>query len=279
MIRRLRPLLGTFVEIVIADTGNLTEVQTQQAINAAFSGIEKIQQQLSFHNPDSDLTRLNCANGNRITFNTPGIYCLKLARALMQISNAFNCTLGKAIVDQHVLPAPVITTSTIESIGTWEDIEIHQHQVRLRRPLWITLDGIAKGFAIDQGVKILRQCGVPAAWINAGGDIRVYGSVIMPVSIRDHRGTDHAMGGLQNAAIATSTSHCSADCPGLLLNPDAVTQGTKKPAPGLIPSGTWTVIARSAWRADALTKVAANTPVEVRQETIRKLGGNWIALD
>ncbi len=279
MIKRLRPLLGTFVEIVIADTGGLPEFQTQRAINAAFSSIEKIQQQLSFHNSDSDLTRLNCANGKRVTFNSPGIYCLKLARALMRINNAFNCTLGKAIVDRHALPVPTSATSIIENIGTWEDIEINQNHVRLRRPLWITLDGIAKGFAIDQGIKILQQHGIPAAWINAGGDIRVYGSVIMPVSIRDHRGTDHAMGGLQNAAIATSTSHYSADCPGLLLNPDALTQGTQKPTPGLITSGTWTVIARSAWRADALTKVAANTPVEVRQETIRKLGGNWIALD
>lgn len=279
MIKRLRPLLGTFVEIVIADPGCLPESQIQQAMNAAFSGIEKIQQQLSFHHSDSDLTRLNCANGKRVTFNSPGIYCLKLARALMRINTAFNCTLGKAMVDHQALPAPATTSSAVEDIGTWDDIDIHQHQVRLRRPLWITLDGIAKGFAIDQGIKILRRSGIAAAWINAGGDIRVYGSVIMPVSIRDHQGRDHPMGGLQNAAIATSTSHYTTDCPGLLLNPGTLIAGPQKPAPTLIPSGTWTVIARSAWRADALTKVAANTPAGERQETIRKLGGNWIALD
>lgn len=276
MIKRLRPLLGTFVEVAVAnDANNMTEAHMQTAISAAFSCIEKIQQQLGFHNPDSDLTRLNCANGNWITFNPPGINCLKLARALTRISNgAFNCTLGKAIVDYGALPAPA-SSDPIKIIGNWHDIEIDQRQVRLRQPVWITLDGIAKGFAVDQGVKTLQQFGIQSAWINAGGDIRVYGSIVMPIIIRDHLGKEHSMGGLQNASIATSTSHHSPDFPGLLLN----TNTNSMPALAMVANNTWTVIAKSAWRADALTKVAANTPATMRKERIASLGGNWIALN
>jgi thiamine biosynthesis lipoprotein len=43
---------------------------------------------------------------------------------------------------------------------------------------------------------------------------------------------------------------------------------------GLAPQeGIWSVTARSAWRADALTKVAAIAPAKVRAELLARLGG------
>ncbi|RDV24218.1 hypothetical protein DXV75_15440 [Alteromonas aestuariivivens] len=37
----------------------------------------------------------------------------------------------------------------------------------LRRPVLITLDGIAKGYAVDLGVRALKLAGIKAGWINA----------------------------------------------------------------------------------------------------------------
>lgn len=268
MLKRLRPLLGTFVEIAITDAGHLTETQCEAAVGAAFSCIEKIQQQLSFHNPASELSRLNRSVMEWQKLQVSSMQCLKLARALTRISaGKFNCTLGKALVDKGALPPPANSRTPL-MIGNWQDIEIRGECVRLRRPVWITLDGIAKGFAVDLAIKTLKQQGVASAWINAGGDIRVYGATVMPISIRDHLGQLHPMGGLHNAALATSTSHYSAQTPGLLLN----TEGNE------ITAATWTVIAHSAWRADALTKVAANLPEQERSDYIRRLGGNWVPL-
>ncbi len=268
MIKRLRPLLGTFVEIALAESAHLTESQQEAAFSATFSCIEQIQQQLSFHNPASDLSRLNAAPMEWQQLHASSIRCLKLARALTRISNGkFNCTLGKAIVDKGALP-PVANAQTPLVIGTWQDIDIRGNYARLRRPVWITLDGIAKGFAVDLAIKTLKQHGVESAWVNAGGDIRVYGPIIMPISIRDHVGQLHPMGGLQNAAVATSTSQYSSETPGILLD----TAGNE------LTAATWTVIAHSAWRADALTKVAANLPEQERSNYIRRLGGNWVPL-
>lgn len=268
MTKRLRPLLGTFVEIAIVDAGYLSPIQCEAAFSAAFSCIEQIQQQLGFHNPASELSRLNASVMEWQKLGASSIKCLKLARALTRISDGkFNCTLGKSVVDKGALPS-IATAQNPLTMGCWQDIEIRGTHVRLRRPLWITLDGIAKGFAVDLAIKTLKQHGVASAWVNAGGDMRVYGSCVLPISIRDHCGRDHFMGGLQNAAIATSTSEYTAETPGLLLNA----------AGNVIAPATWTVIAHSAWRADALTKVAANTAASERSDYIRRFGGNWIAL-
>lgn len=269
MQKRLRPLLGTFVEIAILDPGKLTDQQILAATNAAFTRCEQIQQQLSFHHPGSDLTRLNRSVLDWVELHPRSIQCLKLARALTRLSQGkFNCTLGKALVDKGVLPAPDITTRPVLNLGSWHDIEITGQRARLRRPVWVTLDGIAKGFAVDLAIRELQFSGVASASINAGGDLRVYGPAIIPIVVRDHTGRDHPMGGLQDAAVATSTSHYSAEQPGLLLGAKA----------NELHANTWTVISTSAWRADALTKVAANSTASQRAATIRALGGNWVPL-
>ena len=272
MLSRMRPLLGTFVEIHLAEAGPLTAIQSQAALTGAFEKIEQIQNLLSFHQSTSDLTRLNAAQDTWVQLHPLSIRCLKLARALTRISKGtFNCTLGKAIVDKGALPAPKYLTTRTDwlSIGRWDDIEIRQQQARVIRPLLITLDGIAKGFAVDVAINYLQQQGITSAWINAGGDIRIYGSAIIPISIRDHHGHVHTMGGLHNAALATSTSHASAEQPGLLLDGSA---NNNAPA-------TWSVLANSAWLADALTKVTANVAQPERAASVRALGGNWIALN
>jgi FAD:protein FMN transferase len=74
--------------------------------------------------------------------------------------------------------------------------------------------------------------------------------------VRDHKGHEHMLGGLQNAAIATSTSESSPDFPGALLDGNGQ----------ILPPMTSTVIARTAQRADALTKAAAATLLPERME-------------
>jgi thiamine biosynthesis lipoprotein len=76
------------------------------------------------------------------------------------------------------------------------------------------------------------------------------------------------LGGLQNSAIATSTSIATTDFPGVLLDGYG----------HHLPPMTSSVVANTAWRADALTKVAAATPEFDRADYLAKLGGRWISL-
>ena len=55
-IRRARPLLGTFVEIEVAGA---TEPEMADAVDAAFAAVAEVHRLMSFHDPDSDISRLN----------------------------------------------------------------------------------------------------------------------------------------------------------------------------------------------------------------------------
>src|SRR5215471_2997844 len=55
-IRRARPLLGTFVEI--AATGSTVDA-AEAAVEAAFSAVATVHRLMSFHDTDSDVSRLN----------------------------------------------------------------------------------------------------------------------------------------------------------------------------------------------------------------------------
>src|ERR1700687_2633912 len=55
-IRRARPLLGTVVEI---QWSGASKADLNAGIDAAFDAVAKVHRLMSFHEPDSDVTRLN----------------------------------------------------------------------------------------------------------------------------------------------------------------------------------------------------------------------------
>lgn len=262
-LKRMRPLLGCFVEI------GLPKTCSSELFNAAFAQIELIHHLLSFHSPDSDLTRLNRAKGQMVPCHPLSLACLRLAKAMTRASQgAFNCTLGGSLVRTGVLPKHDFDSDTIAALGTWQDIVISAQGACVRPGVILSLDGIAKGFAVDSAIKTLQRAGARSGWINAGGDVRAFGALVLPVSIRDHGGVLHPQGSLCEAALATSTSCASERFPGVLLDANG------QP----IPAQTLAVMAHTAWRADALTKVAAATAAAFRSRIVAALGGRCLAL-
>ncbi len=66
IVKRMKPLLGTYVEIGFVDNNNQSD-----AFNSAFACIENIQNQMSFHNTESALSQLNNSQGEWIELPTP----------------------------------------------------------------------------------------------------------------------------------------------------------------------------------------------------------------
>lgn len=266
--RRMRPLLGTYVEIGTA----FLPGHAENAVTAAFAAIETVQRLLSFHDPDSDLSRVNRSAGEPVDLHPLSVRVLRLARGMTRASGGlFNCTVGGALVRSGVLldhggPAAL-------DHGAADDIEIcvRRRQVRLRRPLRITLDGIAKGYAVDYAVRVLKSRGVDTGWINAGGDLRVFGEMALPVRRVPNNEGCTWLGRLRETAIATSVVRRIPDSryPGCI-----VAGGAATPA-----EGVWSVASATAWRADALTKVAALAEDASREPLVRRLGGRLITSD
>ncbi|WP_035373526.1 FAD:protein FMN transferase [Pseudoduganella violaceinigra] len=260
-VRRMRPALGTFVEAGACGGAGLA------AIEAAFSVLAQAQELWSFQDPASELSRINASDGGWIAVHPDSARLLRLARGLMTASGGyFNFTIGGAQVLRGSLPdhggRPAL------ACGTAQDVELRGNAVRLRRPVRLVFDGIAKGFAVDLACRAMRRAGAAAGWINAGGDLRVFGGLDLPLVLRGEDGAVRPCGTLRNAAFATS--QVSAD------GGDTFPADIIAPAGSSPQAGVWSVLARSAWRADALTKVAATAPASVRAELLERLKGKLI---
>jgi len=123
-----------------------------------------------------------------------------------------------------------------------------------------SLDGIAKGFAVDRAIDCLRASGITAGAVNAGGDLRIFGEDWQPLHVRS-RDKFLYIGQLRDAAVATSASAG-------LVHPRARTAG----ACGV------TVLAEDCTTADALTKPCMLEPHRA-QEFARRVGAQVLRLE
>ncbi|TMH30032.1 MAG: hypothetical protein E6H58_15140 [Betaproteobacteria bacterium] len=76
---------------------------------------------------------------------------------------------------------------------------------KLHDAVQLDLGGIAKGYAVDRAVLAMRRAGCASGWVNAGGDVRVFGEAALPLSLRDeHAGGVRPFATLADGAFATS---------------------------------------------------------------------------
>lgn len=179
--RRARPLLGTLVEVGVA-AGERTEA----ALAGAFDAVAEIQRALSRFDPTSDIGRFNALPmGESIPIGPHTQAVLAAAHELHAASGgAFDVSLGSAPTGWHC-----------------DGGRLHKaHAAAV-----LDLGGIGKGYAVDRAVDALRRHGIRAGWVNAGGDLRVFGDVALPLALRDEvDGGARPFGTLADGAFATS---------------------------------------------------------------------------
>jgi thiamine biosynthesis lipoprotein len=196
--RRCRPLLGTLVEIACQGSPH--------DIDCAFSAIEKVHWLMSFHDPTSDVARLNRYASRRPVKVHPWTWrVLKSAQEFSRKSDGvFDVTMARQLVKWDYLPRP---DRRLCSGGSWRDIVLDdEYNVRFRRRMIVDLGGIAKGFAVDRAVAALKNNSVTAGIVNAGGDLRTFGSPSEVVYVRHPADPTRIAGAvrLRERAMATS---------------------------------------------------------------------------
>jgi FAD:protein FMN transferase len=281
-LRRLRPLLGTFVEIRV--TGEPSRLEC--AVAAAFAAVERVQRLMSFHDPGSELSRLNQAQpGEMLQLDEHTHAVLRIARALGDWSyGLFDPTVAGTLVRQGFLPRPGTAgvRSGLPPAGrtaraTYRDLELLPgRRVRWRRKGWIDLGGIAKGFAVDRAIAALQSHGVASAVVNAGGDLRSFGAP-EPIHVRspEDSATLLRIGTLVDGAIATSADYFSHRASGgqrigALVDP--------RRAACVAWGRSVSVVAATCTLADALTKVVALAP-ERAPRSLRQLDAQALVLE
>lgn len=249
---RCKPLLGTYVEISIDHDSE------QTAIDHAFNSIQVVQELMGFHNPLSELSRINrYAHVEAVEIHAWTAQVLKIAKEIyLQSDGLFNCGIGHRLVAAGLLPSHIDYSN--HDLGGIEDIQfLAPDLVKSHRPVCLDLGGIAKGFAVDMAVRILKSEGVESGIVNAGGDLRVFGNIAQPILVRHSElpGNLIEIGSLTNGALATSSTYFSRRNSQLshIINPLAQT-------PADIHAevyGSYSILAKECIYADALTKVLA----------------------
>ena len=250
-IRRCRPLLGTLVEITALGSNG---VQLERAIDAAFNNVAKVHRLMSYYDPRSDVSHMNREAFPKSVIVHPWTWrVLEAAQQFARESKGtFSVTIAPILAGWRYLPRQRYRA---DATATWRDIFLRKNcRVFFRRQLTVDLGGIAKGFAVDRAVEILKRNRVMAGIVNAGGDLRVFGSASQLVHLRHPKQPNRAAGAvrLRERAIATSGIYFSRTKNRRRCVSPILDARTGRAACELI---SVTVGAADCMTADALTKV------------------------
>jgi FAD:protein FMN transferase len=258
IIERARPLLGTIVAVRVH---GVAPRRAQHGIEQAFCALAEIHRLMSFQEAASDVSRLNReAALAAVTVHTHTYRVLAWAARIAQASNGiFDASIGAQLVDWGILNAPA-AAAPADPNATFRDIELLPgRQVRFKRPLWLDLSGIAKGYAVDRAIAALAHSGITQACVNAGGDLRILGKQTERVALRAAVPSAEMlpMIEIEGGALATSSGQVTRRRHALRWVSSHVAGHTRHAIDARI---TVSVLARRCVVADALTKVVLADP-------------------
>ncbi len=180
LVRRefTEPHMGTRFRIVLYAPDTTT---AERAAQAAFARIAALDDCLSDYRADSELMRLPAqAGGAPVRVSEDLFRVLAAAQAMTrQSGGAFDVTVGPVVRLwrmarlSHKLPDPARLAAAEKLVG-YEKIRLdaRAHTVQLLEPgMILDLGGIAKGYAADAALAVLKEHGIMRALVAGGGDI------------------------------------------------------------------------------------------------------------
>jgi thiamine biosynthesis lipoprotein len=181
---RTEAIMGTriFVEVWADDPA-----QGNAAIEAVMEEMRRIDALMSHYKPDSELSLINQRAAQEPVQVDPELFDLiRLSTHFSQLTDgAFDITYASVgylyNYPLHVHPTEEQIKAALPAVN-WRYLvfDAEHHTIRFARPgMRIDLGGIAKGYAVDRGIALLKAHGITHAIVTAGGDSRLLG---------DHRG-------------------------------------------------------------------------------------------
>ena len=151
----------------------------RMGVEAAFDEIDRIDQLMSHYKPDSELSRINREAATSPIEVEPELFdfiveCLRYSR---ESDGAFDITVGPLMKawgffrGEGRMPSEAELAAARSRVG-------YQHVILDRKERTISFDkagveldlgGIAKGYAVDRAIEVLKKHGISAALVNAGG--------------------------------------------------------------------------------------------------------------
>jgi thiamine biosynthesis lipoprotein len=179
---RSRIMMDTVVSIRVY-SGDARQID--DALQAAFAEMERLDGLLSAWNSDSDISKINRAAGKEmVPVDQQTWLAVNTIQALSGLTQgSFDITIGAVSrlwdfsSPQAVPPARETIEKALRMVGSHQVLlDSTNHRIGLRQAgASIDLGGAAKGYIVDRAIEVLRERGVESAVVDAGGDIGLLG--------------------------------------------------------------------------------------------------------
>ncbi len=160
------------------------ESKLATAVTAAFDEVDRIDQLMSHYKPESPLSQLNRQAASQPVNVEPELFdfiaeCLRYSR---ESNGAFDITVGPLLKTwgffrgEGRMPTAEELAEARAKVG-WQHVILNKQEktIRFNRAgVELDLGGIAKGYAVDRAVRVLKQHGVSRALVSACGST-IYG--------------------------------------------------------------------------------------------------------
>jgi len=146
----------------------------REALKAAFDRVSGLDNELSDYKPNSELNRI-CRQGEGVI--SDDLY--RVLETSLKLSadsgGAFDITLGPVIRLWRLkrVPDPGQIDLAMKRVG-YRHVVLSDHHVKLELPdMQLDLGAIAKGFAAEEALVVLRKHGISSALVAASGDLAI----------------------------------------------------------------------------------------------------------
>lgn len=153
-------------------------VSLRAAGEEALAEIERVEEQLSFYRPTSEISRLNSRAARGPVRVTPGLFrLLQHARRMHdETRGAFDITVAPLLRcwgfadGMGKMPEAEALAEARAKVGMrWVELRENDFTVRFgREGVMLDLGAIGKGYAVERAAEALREAGVTSALINGG---------------------------------------------------------------------------------------------------------------
>jgi len=188
-VRETRTLMGTVVTISVFDTDKPEDV-IRNAVDQAFGEISRVEGLMWYKAENSDVRKINDQAGVRSATVSDETFqvIMEALKMFDKTEEAFDIRVGPLVrawgfdSDHPAIPDPA-SLDKARAASTMGGIFVAGQSIMLgKEGMMLDLSGIAKGYAVDQVVKLLADRGIQRAIVEAGGDLKTLGT-------RDLKGT------------------------------------------------------------------------------------------
>jgi FAD:protein FMN transferase len=211
-ISRSADSMDTFFTITVYSDNSET---ADTAITEAFNEIKKLEAELSVYRDDSEVSRLN---RKKIIKSPSEDLRINLEKALYYSNlsdGAFDITVqpildlyDRSFIKKDSAPSAEMINRQLKKIG-YKRIVVKDGEIKIGDNQSITLGGIAKGYAVEKAVEVLKRHDITMALVDASGNMRALGKKpdgAWNVALADPRDANNYITriALDNNAVSTS---------------------------------------------------------------------------